>query len=390
MPVAERLRPFGSTVFADMAALAARHDAVNLSQGFPDFDGPAPVLEAMGRAAAGNRNQYAPTHGVPELRRAIADWAALFGGPAIDPDAGVTVTCGCTEAIAATVLGMIDPGDGVVLFEPFYDSYLATLHMAGAKVMPVPLAPDDEGVFVFDEGRLREAFATGPRAILLNTPHNPTGKVFTRTELALIADLCMEHDVVAITDEVYDHLVLDGPDEHVRLAGLPGMAERTITFGSIGKLFNVTGWKVGWAVAPPELTRAVRAGHQFLSYAANTPAQVASALALREHLGFTAELRTHFRAMRDLLSEALLDAGLRVFGAPSGYFVMVDHTAVSERLGVDGDVEFCRYLVEEIGVAAIPPSSFYVDRRLGRPFARFAFCKTRATIEAGAERLGRL
>ncbi|UYV13644.1 MAG: aminotransferase class I/II-fold pyridoxal phosphate-dependent enzyme [Phycisphaera sp.] len=386
--VADRLRPYGSTIFAEMTALAMRHKAVNLSQGFPDFDGPAAMLEAMGRAAGGGMNQYAPLTGLPELRRGIAHWFAQLGGLDVDPDAWVTTTCGCTEAIAATMLGLINPGDGLILFEPCYDSYQATASMAGAKVIPVTLAPDERGEFVFDESKLREAFAQEPKAILLNTPHNPTGKVFSHEELSLIAELCVTHDAIAITDEVYDHLVYEG--EHRRLAGYPGMAERTITMGSIGKLFSATGWKVGWTVAAPVLGQAVRSAHQFLTFCANAPAQAAAAKALLEHLDSTVQLCENMRANRDLLCEALERAGLCVFRPASGYFVLCDHSGVSKRLGIEGDVAFCRHLVENVGIAAIPPSSFYIDRSQGTRFVRFAFCKKRATIEQAIERLGKL
>lgn len=389
--VADRLSPFGSTIFIEMSELAARHQAVNLSQGFPDFDGPAAMLEALGRAAATGGNQYAPLTGLPEMRKGVAHWFAQLGGFEVDPDAWVTTTCGCTEAIAATMLGLLNPGDGLVVFQPCYDSYQATASMAGATLIPVTLEPDAQGQFAFDADALRAAFARKPRAILLNTPHNPTGKVFGADELALIAELCVQHDVIAITDEVYDHLVYEG--EHWRLAGYPGMAERTITMGSIGKLFSATGWKVGWAVAPPPLGRAVRSAHQFLTFCANAPAQAAAGRALLEHLDSTIELRENMQRNRDLLCDALDAAGLTVYRPASGYFVMCDHTPVSQRLGLQGDqpdVAFCKHLVEHVGVAAIPPGSFYVDRSKGGPFVRFAFCKKRATIEDAIGRLGRL
>lgn len=389
--VADRLSRFGSTIFAEMTALAARHDAVNLSQGFPDFDGPAAMLEALGRAAGSGVNQYAPASGLPEMRRGVAHWFAQLGGLEVDPGSWITTTCGCTEAIAACMLGLMNPGDEIVVFQPCYDSYQATASMAGATLVPVTLEPDDEGGFSFDADALRAAFERKPKALLLNTPHNPTGKVFDADELALIAELCVQHDVIAITDEVYDHLVYEG--EHRRLAGFEGMAERTITMGSIGKLFSATGWKVGWAVARPGLGQAVRSAHQFLTFCANAPAQAAAAKALLEHLDSTIELRENMRQNRDLLCDALERAGLRVFRPASGYFVLCEHTPVSERLGINGaqaDVAFCKHLVENVGIAAIPPSSFYVDRSLGGPYVRFAFCKKRETIERAIERLDRL
>ncbi|MFI4915205.1 MAG: aminotransferase class I/II-fold pyridoxal phosphate-dependent enzyme [Phycisphaerales bacterium JB060] len=389
--VADRLSPFGSTIFIEMSELASRHQAVNLSQGFPDFDGPAAMLQALGNAAATGTNQYAPLTGLPEMRRGVAHWFAQLGGFDVDPDTWVTTTCGCTEAIAATMLGLLNPGDGLVVFQPCYDSYQATASMAGATLIPVTLEPDDEGGFAFDADALRAAFERKPRAILLNTPHNPTGKVFDADELALIAELCVQHDVIAITDEVYDHLVYEG--EHRRLAGFDGMAERTITMGSIGKLFSATGWKVGWALAAPPLGKAVRSAHQFLTFCANAPAQAAAGRALLEHLDSTIELRENMRTNRDLLCDALEAAGLKVYRPASGYFAMCDHTPVSQRLGLEGDqadVAFCKHLVERVGVAAIPPGSFYVDRSLGARYVRFAFCKKRETIERAIERLARL
>lgn len=386
--VSDRLSDFGSTIFAEMTALAVRHKAVNLSQGFPDFEGPAAMLEALGEAAGSGFNQYAPLTGVPELRRGVAKWFDEFGGFEIDPDTWVTATCGCTEAIAACMLGLMNPRDGLVVFQPCYDSYQATASMAGATLMPVTLEPDSGGRFAFDADGLREAFDQKPKAVLLNTPHNPTGAVFDEDQLALIAELCVRHDAIAITDEVYDHLVYEG--RHHRLAGFDGMAERTITLGSIGKLFSATGWKVGWAVAPPRLGEAVRSAHQFLTFCANAPAQAASARALLEHLDSTIELRDNMKANRDLLCDALERVGFNVFRPASGYFVMCDHTPVSKRLGIEGpgaDVAFCRHLVEHVGVAAIPPGSFYVDRSMGAKYVRFAFCKKRETIKRAIERL---
>lgn len=386
--VADRLSAFGSTIFAEMTALAVRHEAINLSQGFPDFDGPATMLEALGDAAGSGFNQYAPLAGVPELRRGVAHWFEQLGGFEIDPDTWVTTTCGCTEAIAACMLGLMNPRDGLVVFQPCYDSYQATASMAGATLIPVTLEPNEQGRFVFDPDALRAAFEQKPKAVLLNTPHNPTGLVFDEDQLALIAELCVRHDAIAITDEVYDHLVYEG--RHHRLAGFEGMAERTITLGSIGKLFSATGWKVGWAVAPPPLGRAVRSAHQFLTFCPNAPAQAASAKALLEHLDSTIELRDNMKANRDLLCDALERVGFKVFRPSAGYFVMCDHTPVSMRLGIEGadaDVAFCKHLVENVGVAAIPPSSFYVDRSMGSKYVRFAFCKKRETIKRAIERL---
>ncbi len=386
--VSDRLSDFGSTIFAEMTALAVRHKAVNLSQGFPDFEGPAAMLEALGEAAGSGFNQYAPLTGVPELRHGVAQWFNKFGGFEIDSDTWVTATCGCTEAIAASMLGLMNPRDGLVVFQPCYDSYQATASMAGATLLPVTLVPDAGGRFTFNPDDLRAAFEQKPQAVLLNTPHNPTGLVFTEDQLALIAELCVRHDAFAISDEVYDHLVYEG--RHHRLASFEGMAERTITLGSIGKLFSATGWKVGWAVAPPRLGEGVRSAHQFLTFCANAPAQAASAKALLEHLDSTIELRDNMKANRDLLCDALERVGFKVFRPAAGYFVMCDHTPVSKRLGIEGpdaDIAFCRHLVEQVGVAAIPPSSFYVDRSMGSKYVRFAFCKKRETIKRAIDQL---
>jgi len=306
--IADRFAPFGTTIFAEMSRLAAEHGAVNLGQGFPDFDGPEHVKEAAVEAIRAGKNQYAPLAGVPELRSAIADsYTDRFSLP-VDPDAHVTVTSGCTEAIAATLTGLVNPGDEVILFEPFYDSYRACVALAGATPRFVTLRPDPQTMrFGFDEQELRAAFTKKTRAILLNTPHNPTGKVFTRDELELIAKLCVEHDVIAIADEVYEHLVYEG--EHIPIATLDGMFERTVTLSSVGKAFSLTGWKVGWAVAPPALTAGVRASHQFLTFAVPTPLQHASAAALRSPPTYFRSLIDDYRDRRDLLCGALREIG---------------------------------------------------------------------------------
>ena len=390
--VADRLAPFGTTIFAEMTALAQAHGAVNLSQGFPDFDGPAFVREAAARAIAEGRNQYAPLHGVPELREAIAGWRERVAGDRPDPNAEVTVTSGCTEALAATMLGLLNPGDEVVLFEPYYDSYMACVRMAGAtpRVVtlraPAPNQPDD-APFTFDPDELRAAFTERTRAVLVNTPHNPTGKVFTRDELALIADLCMRHDAIAISDEVYERLVYDGA-EHVSIATLPGMRERTVVCSSVGKTFSFTGWKIGWAIAPARLTAGVRAAHQFLTFAVATPLQHAAAAALREPEGEASvrELVARSARSRDFLIDALRRAGLRPFVPEGSYFVLADHGA----LGMGDDVRFCRTLTTEHRVAAIPPSAFYTNKEHARGLARFAFCKREDTLNVAAQRLGGL
>lgn len=387
--VTSRLRPFGTTIFAEMSRLAAEHNAINLSQGFPDFDGPQFLKDAALAAMRDGHNQYAPSNGVPALTTALAERWQRITGQAIDPGAQVTVTSGCTEAIAATLLGLLEPGDEVILIEPFYDSYRACVAMAGGVARFVALRPPPPGSapeepFWLDEAELRAAFTDRTRAILINTPHNPTGKVFTGAELQAIARLCIEHDVVAITDEVYEDLVFDGP--HIRMATLPRMAERTITLSSLGKTFSMTGWKIGWAIAPPELSRAVRAAHQFLTYAVATPFQHAAAAAIRDGAESIAALVDHYLAARDLLCGALADLGFGVHRPAGTYFIMADHSA----FGFPDDAAFCRHLTADIGVAAIPPSSFYQRPELGRALVRFAFCKKMETLHAAIARLGAL
>jgi aspartate/methionine/tyrosine aminotransferase len=274
--VAQRVGAFGETIFTPITALAVKHSAINLGQGFPNFDGPDFVKEAAIAAMQAGHNQYAPMYGIPELRAAIADWFCDGTELSVDPDAEITVTSGCTEAIPATLLGLINPGEEVIVFEPYYDSYCASLSLCGGVPRFVTLRPPD---FALDPDELRAAFGPKTRAIIVNTPHNPTGKVYDRAELELIASLCQEHDVLAITDEVYERLVFEG--EHIRLASLPGMYERTVSLSSLGKTFSLTGWKVGWAVAPPPLTKGVRSAHQYLTFATATPMQHGAVAALR-------------------------------------------------------------------------------------------------------------
>lgn len=372
-----------------MSRLALEHGAVNLSQGFPDFDGPEFVKDAVVEAVRAGHNQYAPLAGVPALKAAIAARWEASTGKGIDAEACVTVTSGCTEAIAAAMLGLLNPGDEVILFEPFYDSYRACIAMAGATARFVTLRasgdPSKPGFF-FDEEELRGAFTTRTRAVLLNTPHNPTGKVFTRAELELIAALCVEHDVVVICDEVYERLVYTPGLPHVSIATLPGMGERTITLSSLGKTFSLTGWKIGWAIAPPELTGAVRSAHQFLTFATSTPMQHAAAVALREGEAYIAELVAQYRASRDYLAGVLAGIGFVVHPSDGTYFIMADHSP----FGFKDDVEFCMHLTREVGVAAIPPSAFYQHAEHGKSLVRFAYCKKRETLEKAAARLGAL
>jgi L-glutamine---4-(methylsulfanyl)-2-oxobutanoate aminotransferase len=391
MSVCQRLAPFGTTIFAEMTALAVRHNAVNLSQGFPDFDGPDFIKDAVTEAMRRGDNQYARTQGVPALNRAIAAWWQRSSGMEVDPDAQVTVTSGCTEGLAASFLGLLNPGDEVILFQPYYDSYRACIALAGALPRFVMLhAPQSGAPFQFDPDELRRAFSPRTRALVLNTPHNPTGKVFTREELALIAGLCVQHDVIAITDEVYERLTFEDDLPHLHLATFEGMAERTISISSLGKTFSLTGWKIGWCLASPELSRAVRAAHQFLTFCVPTPLQHGAAAALTSGEASIAELVARLRSGRDYLGQALERIGFAVYWPAGTYFIMADHTPISRARGLGSDVEFCRWLASEVGVATIPPSCFYENTEAGRPLVRFAFCKRQETLAAAVERMERL
>ncbi|MFI1173873.1 pyridoxal phosphate-dependent aminotransferase [Streptomyces melanogenes] len=385
-----RLAEFGTTIFAEMSALAARTGAINLGQGFPDTDGPEEVREAAVRALRDGRgNQYPPGPGVPELRTAIADHQQRRYGLALDPDREVLVTAGATEAIAAALLALVEPGDEVIALEPYYDSYAACIAMAGGTRVPVTLRPRTEGGerrFVLDLDELRAAVTPRTRLILLNTPHNPTGTVLTRAELTAVAELACERDLLVVTDEVYEHLVFDG--EHVPLATLEGMRERTLTIGSAGKTFSFTGWKVGWATGAPELVAAVRSAKQFLTYVASGPFQYAVAEALRLPDAYTDGMRDDLRAKRDLLSEGLAAAGFAVYRPAGTYFVTTDIRPLGAELSHGGDgFAFCRALPERCGVVAIPNAVFYDHRDAGAPFVRFAFCKRESVLEEAVSRL---
>lgn len=377
-----RLAEFGTTIFAEMSALAARTGAINLGQGFPDTDGPEEIREAAVRALRDGRgNQYPPGPGVPELRTAVAEHQLRRYGLAYDPDTEVLVTAGATEAIAASLLALVEPGDEVIALEPYYDSYAASVAMAGGTRVPVTLRPH-EGRFVLDLDELRAAVTDRTRLILLNTPHNPTGTVLTRAELTAIAELAVARDLLVVTDEVYEHLVFDDA-EHLPIASLPGMRERTVTIGSAGKTFSFTGWKVGWVTASPELTTAVRSAKQYLTYVASGPFQYAVAEALRLPDTYFDSLRADLSAKRDLLSDGLARAGFDVYKPAGTYFVTTDIRPLGESDGF----AFCRALPERAGVVAIPNAVFYDHRAEGEPFVRFAFCKRVDVIEEAVSRL---
>jgi aspartate/methionine/tyrosine aminotransferase len=376
--VSTRLRPFGASVFTEMSLLARKHGAVNLGQGFPDFDGPEFVKEAAIRAIRDGHGQYTRAFGAPETNQAIAQRFLKDSGLPFDPDTEITVTAGCTEAIAAVITGMLSPGDGLVLIEPFYDSYPAIAALAGVEVTTVTLrAPD----FRLDSEALRAAIRPNTRMILVNTPHNPTGRVLDRDELEAVASLCRRHDLVAISDEVYDRLVYEG--RHESLATLPGMRERTVTLGSLGKTFSLTGWKIGWAIAPAHLTAGIRASHQFLTFCAAAPLQRAAIAALEAPDAYFVDFVAGYRRRRDLLLDGLREIGFRPYKPQGSYFVLADHTP----FGWGDDLAFCRRLCSEVGVAAIPPGSFYTDRARGKDLVRFAFCKKIETLEAALDRM---
>ncbi|MFI0609383.1 MAG: aminotransferase class I/II-fold pyridoxal phosphate-dependent enzyme [Anaerolineae bacterium] len=378
---AQRLAPFGTSVFSAITALAERHGAINLAQGFPDFDGPAAVIEAAAAAMRAGQNQYARSMGLPALVRAIAAFYERHYGLDFDPLAEVAVTCGATEGIAAALLGLLDPGDEVIVLEPTYDSYAACLAMAGARPRYVTLRFPD---FALDPAALRAAAGPRCRAVLLNSPHNPTGKVLDDAELALIAELCQERDLIAITDEVYEHLTYDG-GRHRPLASLPGMRQRTLTLSSAGKTLALTGWKVGWAVGPPPLVQGLQAAHQFLTFCAATPLQAAVAFALDGLDGAALDrLRADYQLRRDCLCDGLERAGLRVARPQGTYFVLADFSGLSH----EDDQAYVARLMAERGVAAIPPSVFYPEHPdEGRRLLRFAFCKRMATLEQAIDRL---
>ncbi|HKD88892.1 MAG TPA: pyridoxal phosphate-dependent aminotransferase [Streptosporangiaceae bacterium] len=373
------LAGMGTTIFAEMSALAVETGSVNLGQGFPDTDGPAEVAKAAAEAVlAGRGNQYPPGPGVPELRNAVSAHQKRFYGQDVDPETEVLVTAGATEAIAAAMLALLEPGDEVIAFEPYYDSYAACIAMAGAVRVPVTLRPPG---FRPDLDRLRDAITSRTRLILLNSPHNPTGMVATRDELAIIASLAVEHDLLVVTDEVYEHLVFDG--QHIPIATFPGMRERTVTISSAGKTFSFTGWKIGWVTGTPELVNAVRTAKQFLTYVSGGPFQFAIAAGLALPDAFYTDLTASLHRKRDLLASGLRAAGFDVFVPHGTYFISTDIAPLGETDGL----AFCRSLPRRCGVVAVPNVVFYDDRAAGRSHVRFAFCKKDEVLEDAAARL---
>jgi aminotransferase len=382
---AQRVSVFTESVIREMTRLCQQHGGINLAQGFPDFDPPRELLEAAWRALEDGYNQYAITWGDPELRAALAEKMERYNGVRYDPDRHLTVTCGATEAMMATMLALVEPGEEVVVFEPFYENYGPDAALSGARLRYVTLDlshPD----FPYDPRELEQAFNRNTKAIVVNTPHNPTGKVFTRAELEHIADLCRHYDAVAITDEVYEHILYDGA-RHVSLASLPGMAGRTVTIGSTSKTYSVTGWRVGWAaVADDALAGAIRKAHDFLTVGAAAPLQRAAAVALRFPERYYRELRESYQQKRDRMLGILRESGFRPTVPRGAYYIMADFTALSD----EDDTAFALRLVRDVGVATVPGSSFFRDPSLGRRYVRFAYPKRDQTLEEAARRLARL
>ncbi len=385
--LSDKVSQFTESVIREMTRQAMLYGAVNLAQGFPDFAAPAEIKQAARLAIDSDVNQYAITWGAKSLRNAIARQMGVWQGLAVDPEKEITVCCGSTEAMISTLLAVCNAGDEVVVFEPFYENYGPDSVLSGARPRFVKLRPPASagGEWTFDEKELRAAFDKHTKAIILNTPNNPTGKVFTRTELELIRALCLEFDVLAITDEIYEHILYDGT-EHISMASLEEMRERTVTINGMSKTYSVTGWRVGWAVAPEKITNAIRKVHDFLTVGAPAPLQEAGAAALSLPAEYYAKLAEGYRVRRDHLMPTLEQAGFKCFPPRGAYYVMTDISA----FGFDDDIAFTKYLVKDIGVAAVPGSSFYRDPRDGSRQVRFAFCKKLETLDAAAVRLAKL
>jgi aspartate/methionine/tyrosine aminotransferase len=378
---ATRTATFTESVIREMTRIASLHQAVNLAQGFPDFPMPAAMKEAAVTAIHGDVNQYAVTWGAPVLRQAIAEKYRRWYDMEVDPDRDVTVTCGATEAMASVFMALMDAGDEVIIPEPFYENYGPDAILAGAKPVFFPFEPDG---WTLDADRLRKTFNSRTKAIIVNTPHNPTGRVLTRDEISLIAELCIQHDAWAITDSPYEHMVYSG--HHHEIATWPGMRERTITISSLSKTFSCTGWRIGWIIAPPAQTGPIRKVHDFLTVGAPAPLQAAAAVGFAFDASYYNEFCSAYRARREFLSAVLREQGFR-FTVPEGaYYIFADFSALSDL----DDVTFAKWMTQEIGVATVPGSSFYSRKENGRRFVRFAFCKKQATLDDAARRLSRL
>jgi aspartate/methionine/tyrosine aminotransferase len=385
--LSDKVEHFTESVIREMTRQAMLYGAVNLAQGFPDFPAPAEIKQAAQQAVAADVNQYAITWGAKNLRNAIARQMGVWQGISVDPEKEVTVCCGSTEAMISTLLAVCNAGDEIVIFEPFYENYGPDSVLSGAKPKFVKLRPpkDDRSEWTFDEKELRRAFDKNTKAIIVNTPNNPTGKVFTREELELIRDLCVEFNVLAITDEIYEHILYDGT-RHISMVSIDGMRDRTVTINGMSKTYSVTGWRVGWAVAPEKITNAIRKVHDFLTVGAPAPLQEAGSAALSLPPEYYAKLAERYRSRRDHLMPALTAAGFRCFRPRGAYYVMTDISA----FGFDNDIAFAQHLVQKIGVATVPGSSFYRDPRDGAKQIRFAFCKKPETLDAAAQKLAKL
>ena len=384
--ISRRVQGFTESVIREMTRVVDQQGGVNLAQGMPNWEPPPELLEAAHRALEGDFHQYAITWGAPRLRRAIADKYRKFYGMEVDPDRHVTVCCGSTEAMLSTLLAVLNPGDQVVIFEPFYENYGPGCIISGAEPVWIPLeAPD----FTFDPDRLRQAISPRTRAIVFNTPNNPSGKVFSRAELEVIADVCIRHDLIAITDEIYEHIVYDGLG-HTAIATLPGMADRTVTISGISKSYSVTGWRVGWAIAPPDLAVGIRRVHDFVTVGAPHPLQEAAVTALMLPESYYGWLRNMYQAKRDLLLGHLEAAGFVTVKPRGAYYILTDVAHFLQRYRIEDDTAFAMFLVKEVGVATVPGSSFYAHEELGRTKIRFCFPKTDEVLHEAGERLQKL
>jgi aspartate/methionine/tyrosine aminotransferase len=382
--VSQKAASFTESVIREMSREAVKYGAVNLGQGFPDWETPADIKQKAQEAIAANHNQYAVTWGVKEFRDGIAAKTKWFLGMDIDPETEITVTCGSTEGMIAAALATIDPGDEVVVFDPYYENYMPDTIISGAAPRFVPLYRTDEG-FVFDRDELRAAFSEKTKAIIICNPNNPTGKVYTRDEMEFIAGLCIEFDALCFTDEIYEH-ILYGDAEHVCMATLPGMRERTVVVNSLSKTYSVTGWRVGYCIAPPDINGAIRKVHDFLTVGAANPLQHAGAYAMSLPPSYYDDLRIDYQKRRDFIVPVLRDAGFKCDSPAGAYYVMADITD----FGFANDIEFTKHLIREIGVAVVPGSSFYKTREMGSQMVRFCFCKKDETLEAAAEKLAKL